>query len=1048
MRFEILGPLTARTGDNAPVVVRSRNERTLLAMLLLRAGQPVHVEHLVEALWPDKPPASHMSNLHTYLSRLRDRLPDVTIGHVNGCYQLPVTPAELDLLEFRDRAAAGRAALDRDDPATAVGHLRYALGQWRGRPLEGTSVAPLEAEIVQLEAERLEAVEERIAAEFAVGARLTSEPAADPADVTRNARPDGPDVTPATVGQLVCELQRLVTEYPLRERLHAHLMTALCQAGRRADALSAYHTARKALITQLGIEPCQQLQRLHQAILRGDGPVLRRPRRRRLPERKQPFPVCQLPPPVTGFVGRGEAIQRICALAAPTATTVPVVVISGQPGVGKSALAVLVAHRIRAEFPDGQLFVQLGGIGGESPDPEGALTHVLHALDAPASAVPRDRAALSAAYRTRLADRRVLVVLDDAADPDQVRALTPGTPGSAVLVTSRSRLSGLTDATRVSLGPLDDAEACQLLTQIVGPAPGAGENRQVGRVAAVCGNVPLALRIAGTRVATRGMRLTTLADRLDDERRRLSELVISDQQVRASLALSVEALSGPAREMFTLLGLVGPVSFSAWTAAALVTRPDTDRVLDELVEAHLLDPVPAESEEPAVGDTRYRRHDLLRVYAEELAAALPDQGRAARLRLLETAVGLADVAARNSPRVLTWSRLATPPQAKVASGPAVRWAAERAAAQPQAWLAAERQLLLSCFAAACIAGADRPAALLAERIAPYLWVGGFWADLDQVRRRGKLAARACGLERVQLLMEFVEGVLHLVRGNLLDAAVSFAAGEAGFRRLGDRHGLACVLSDQAVLHDYQNRAADSERAAWAAVELFRAEGDEVGAMLASPGRSAALRCLGRLGEALDVDRAVVAAARKAGVAPVVLARCLHALALSQLLADRPDRAYAAAEEAVQLMHRTGDRYVLLAALRDLALASASLGRRSEAVGLLERSHRLAVELGDRLWAVGLERDIAVSWIGDGRSNEAVGVLCRCLAAFHETRFRAGQATTLGALARAYEDLGRASAGRAARRGAARLADPGDARTPRLAALVLRLADPVGHPGFE
>src|SRR3569833_1310282 len=245
MRFDILGPLRITLRDGAEAVVRSRHERTLLAVLLMRAGRAVPVADLAEALWPARPPASHLSNLHTYLSRLRTRLPALTIEQVNGGYRVDVGAADLDLLRFTGQITAGRAALAGDRPAEAVQRFRTALALWRGRPLADLSVTALEPEIAQLEIQRLGAVEDCVDAALAV---------ADERDLS----------------QVLAELHRLVAEHPLRERLRGQLMAALSLAGRRADALTAYQAARTTLVEELGIEPGPALQRLHLALLRGD----------------------------------------------------------------------------------------------------------------------------------------------------------------------------------------------------------------------------------------------------------------------------------------------------------------------------------------------------------------------------------------------------------------------------------------------------------------------------------------------------------------------------------------------------------------------------------------------------------------------------------------------------------------------------------------------------------------------------------------------------------------------------------------------------------
>lgn len=1010
MKFGVLGPLRVRTDAGVELVLRSRHQRTVLAALLLQAGAVVPVDRLVAALWPERPPASYASNLQTYVSRLRDR--GVVIEHRGDGYLLRADADEVDALVFQHEVAVGRAALAAGDPGTAVDRFRRALRLWRGRPLADLAVPLLEPDVTRWELEWLGVREDCAEAELSVGGDLAA---------------------------VLADLTTLVAEHPLRERAHGLLMVALCRAGRRAEALAAYQHARDTLVAELGVEPGRPLRELHRAILRGEEPALAAPVPAAGPAAPaaapSPFPVCQLPPAPPGFVGRAASLDQLETLLDPSGGAVPVVAISGQPGVGKSALAVVAAHRIRARFPDGQLFVHLAGASAAPRDPAAVLADVLRALGVPGSAVPQNLSALAAAYRARLADRRVLVVLDDAASPAQIRPLLPGTPGSAVLITSRRRLSGLIDATHLAVAPLTDAETQALLAHVVGTERVAEEPREAARIAAACGNLPLAVRIAGTRVATRSWPLATLADRLDDERRRLDELAAGDQQVRASLALSVQALAPATRDAFGLLGSLGPVSFAGWAVAELLDRPDAERIVDELVEASLL-----EVTRPAGGgEPRYRLHDLLRVYAEELAATRAPAGVMARRRLVGAAAALAATAATRLPRTLTWARLADL-TVEVSPRPAT---VERVAADPAGWLGAELDFLIALLGLAADCGADRAAIDLAERLGPFLWVHGHWAKLRTVQRLARQAAERVGDERTIARTDFIDGVLSFARGDLAGAAEQLARGRARFERIGDRHGLACLLSDQAALHDYQNRVGEAAETARQAMTLFRAEGDSLGAILAAPVLSSALRALGRLDEALEVDQATRAEARELGVAEIVLARCLNALALTRLLRGEAVLAYGAAERAVQLLRAVGDRYVLLAALRHLASAAICLNRRAEAIRLLRESHELAVRLGDRPWATGLARDLAVSWIGDGRAAAAVRVLRDCVRTFEEMQMPSAQAATLRMLARAHDELGDEAAARDARFWADMLTDPRDTRTPAMADIVLRLADAPG-----
>ncbi|NUT48698.1 MAG: AAA family ATPase, partial [Saccharothrix sp.] len=370
----------------------------------MHAGKPVSVNHLVDAIWDGDPPKSYLSNLHTYVSRLRERLPGLRIDHVDGQYLLRVGPGDLDLHVFRAKVDAARLAARRGEHAMAADLYRGALALWRDRPVADLEISALEPEISHGETTRQLVLEDRFEAELAAGRHV----------------------------EVVGELEAAVAEHPTRERLCRQLMLALCGAGRQADALAAYRTTRDALVATLGLEPSPALRRLHQEILRGE-----------LPEPvvepvEAVFPLCQLPPDTADFEGRGAELAQVVAALRADAATVPVVVLTGEPGVGKTALALRVAHRVRGEFPDGQLFADLAGT---SPSPKRArdvLGSLLRALYRKGTAIPEELEDRAAAVRACLADRRVLVVLDDAASAAQVRALLPGTAGCAVLVTSRA----------------------------------------------------------------------------------------------------------------------------------------------------------------------------------------------------------------------------------------------------------------------------------------------------------------------------------------------------------------------------------------------------------------------------------------------------------------------------------------------------------------------------------------------------------------------------------------------------------------------------------
>jgi tetratricopeptide (TPR) repeat protein len=857
--------------------------------------------------------------------------------------------------------------------------------------LAGMSIPLLASDIAHCDLERLDAAEDCADAHLAAGLPVTN---------------------------LLPELRQLIAEHPLRERLHGLLMRALCRAGRRADALLAYQHARDLLVTELGIEPGAALQRLHQAILKGEDDE---------PAPTNAFPVCQLPPAPAGFVGRQQEIGKIAELLQPGAI-VPIVALSGQPGVGKSTAAVVAAHTIRDAFPDGQIFINLAGASAAPRDAAGALADILRSLGVPGPAIPDDLGALSATYRAKLADRRVLVLLDDAADPAQIRPLIPGTGGSAVLVTSRRLLGGLVEARHVHLDPLTDPEAQELLAHMVGAERMARAPAFAARIADACGNLPLALRIAGIRLATRGLTVEALAERLGDERRRLGELMVGDQQVRASIAFSVAALSPRARAAFAALGPVGPRGVASWLVSILVDASNGDAVVEELVEAGLLTPDGAGPD----GEPRYRLHDLLRLYAEDLSSS----DAAERRRIVTAVLWASDIASRNLPRTVTWARTAT----TASPAPLPEGLAERLRAAPGEWLDAELDLLVD-FVLQVADDAD--ALALAERLAPFLWARGSWTRLREVLAVAGRAATRTGNRRALAWADLINGILRLVRGEVAEAAEHFARSLSRYERLGDAHGLACVLSDQAVLYTYQEYLERGLDAAERAREHFAAADDPLGAVIAAPALSAALRGLGRFPEALEVDRRAVAQARVLDAADIVLGRCLNSLTVSELLSGAAARAHDAAAEAVRLLRPTGDRYVYLAALRQLATAAAGLRRRTEAIRLLRESRELATELGDLLGRTSLDRDLAVSRIGDGDPASAASGLERCLAEFERMDIPSGQATTLTMLARAYDELGKGAEARNARRRLGEVRrDPRDLRTPMLTEIMMQLAERV------
>jgi DNA-binding SARP family transcriptional activator/Flp pilus assembly protein TadD len=606
VRFEVLGPVCVRRGGEV-VTVSGTLRRGLLAMLLAQANRPVSVDTLRDNLWGEPPGARDAQRLQLLVHRLRGLLDDPErLSFGPGGYGLRVLPGELDADQFGEllQEASGLAA---HDPHRCAQMIRTALSLWRGTPYQDVDVPYLAGEIQRLSECRLVAVEDLYSAECRGGRH----------------------------GAITGELSSLVHQYPLRERLHGLLMTALYRSGRQADALAAYRQAREILGDELGLEPGPELRALEQRILTGK-PIELTP-----PARPAVVPA-QLPHNVSGFVGREAELSRLDRMLAEGGESVLISAVAGTAGVGKTALAVRWAHRVKARFPDGQLYVDLRGYGPDRPSSPGdVLAGFLRALGMDATAIPQELSERAARFRTLVDQKRLLVVLDNARSADQVRPLVPGTPRSFVVVTSRDSLAGLAardGAQRIDLDRMTTDEAQRLLKELLGDQDGAQE------LIERCARLPLALRIAAERVRERPhRRISELIAELADEQAQLDLLDSGDPHgsVRAVFSASYRHLEPEAARLFRLLGLHPSHDVDAYALTALLGSGDlrtTRQWLETLVRAHLV--------EETTGH-RYHLHDLLRAYAAELSATTDTaiERRKALTRLLDYYVYTASVAA-------------------------------------------------------------------------------------------------------------------------------------------------------------------------------------------------------------------------------------------------------------------------------------------------------------------------------------------------------------------------------------------------------------------
>jgi DNA-binding SARP family transcriptional activator len=616
MEFGLLGPLVVRRGT-VPVPVASRKQRVVLAALLLRAGRPVTMDDLAEALWGCEPPPSARATIQNYVMRLRRILacpgPAVILTQPDG-YLISAGAGDLDVSRFERLLAEARAAARKQSWEAAAARAGEALALWRGEPLaEGGSEFLALREGPWLAEMRLQAVEARIEAELHLGLEA----------------------------EVVAELRHLVVAHPLRERLHAQLMLALHRCGRRAEALAAYQDARRVLVRQLGAEPGNELRELHQRML-SDDPALDvpgDPGQAATPTSARPAMPRELPGAAASFVGRTAELAALTRLlergggAAPGAVVISV--IGGTAGVGKTALAVQWAHSVAGRFPDGQLYVNLRGYDpGQPVLASAALAGFLRALGVPGRDIPVAEDERAARYRSLLAGRRVLVVLDNAASEEQARPLLPGARGCAAVVTSRDALAGLVardGALRLELDLLPPGDAVGLLRALIGARVDA-EPEPAAALAAQCARLPLALRLAAQLGQARpAASLAGLAGELADQQRRLDLLDAGGDPrtaVRAVLSWSYRHLDAATASGFRLLGLHPGPDLDLRAAAALtgLAPGQAARLLGRLAQAHLIQPA-----RPG----RYGMHDLLRAYATEQATCQDSERerRAALTRL-------------------------------------------------------------------------------------------------------------------------------------------------------------------------------------------------------------------------------------------------------------------------------------------------------------------------------------------------------------------------------------------------------------------------------
>jgi DNA-binding SARP family transcriptional activator len=800
LEFCLLGPLDVRCGGTV-VVVPPGKQRAVLAALLLNAGRVVSLDELAEALWDSRPPPSARVTVQNYVMRLRKALGNTGRSRISthpSGYLIHIDADELDVSRFEALLRAARTAAKDGVWEAAAQDAGAALALWQGEPLADVGSEPLAArEVPRLAELRLQALEARMDADLHLGRH----------------------------GEVVAELRHLAGLHPLRERLHALLMLALYRDGRQGEALAAYQHARDVLIDLLGAEPGAELRELHQRMLTAD-PSLRIAAR---PAASRAGPVVpqQLPAPPAHFVGRAAELSaltsRLDRAGADQPTAVMITAIDGAAGVGKTALAVHWAHRVADRFADGQLYVNLRGYDPGQPVPATeALAGFLRALGVAAADIPAETGERAALYRSLLTGRRVLVLLDNAHDTDQVRPLLFATPTAQVLVTSRNELAGLIVADGViplTLDVLTDADALDLIAARIGPARLAPELAAAHELISLCARLPLALAITAARAAARPrFLLSSLAAELRDARTRLDALSTGESatDVRAVFSWSYHRLPDATARMFRLLGLHPGPDITAEAAASLagLGGPEARRLLRELTRGHMLT-------EPASG--RYALHDLLRAYAAEQATAT------------ETVPSIRTTIGRVLDHYLHTAHggalILKPPRPPISlRGSAAGVTPEHLTSyeQAMAWFAAEHHVLLAIVRLAEADGFDLHAWQLPWTTGDYHNRCGHWHEGIASQRTALAAATRLDDQAAQAGALLMLGVLHASLDQADQARAFLVDCLERYRRIGNRSGEARAHQTIGTTFGSQGRYAAAVFHAERALALFQDTGDRAG----------------------------------------------------------------------------------------------------------------------------------------------------------------------------------------------------------------------------
>ena len=924
--LRILGPVDAWLGGTQAHLTGL--QRSLLAMLTLAGGHVVSTRRLAAGLWDTEPPSAP-ARVRAVVADLRRALggTEHVLTRAPG-YRIDPALVTLDSNDFTALTERARAAQTDGEFAEAVRLYDEAMSLWRGPALGGAATGPFVAgQTSRLEASRLHVVEEQASLNLELGM---------------------PHVA-------IAALADVPEQRPPRERTVALLMLAHYRSGHTGDALQVYQRARLAYRDELGLDPGGELTRLHQRILHADPaliatatPVAKTPSTEPAP-RLRP---AQLPPDLGDFTGRDAELDAMLrALDGPAA----MVAVHGRPGIGKSALATRVGHRLRARFPDGQIYADLAGAGPRPADPHDVLAQFLAALGVTGSAIPAGIEARTALYRSVLAEQRVLILLDNAASATQLRPLLPSAVGCSVIITSRTAVAAPLGARGVEVDLFDAAAGSRLVAAIIGADRAAAESDEVDRLVALCGRLPLALRVAAGRLAeSPHWQVATLVERLGDERQRLHELRHGGVDLYATLLMSHRALSARAAEGLRLLGVPPPGDFARWTLAAMLDVADADAapVIDELIRAGLLDYCGRDQ----TGEARYRLHDLIRSFAVELA----DRGGAAQARQAEQRLFGAWLAAVET----AGAGLPCRPVATLPGPEPVRPVVGHAIHDAITWFESERVGLRTVVAQAARGGSG------------YAY---------------RIAAAA---------VKFAE-----LRGHYDDGRVLCQAGLSAATISGDRSAAAYMRCELATVDRYQDRFGDARRGYEQARAAFIEAGDTVGATIADAGMAVVLRFTGDVPASIALSETVIEGFTKLGD-ELRAAQARHSVAVAYCDGREWDLAARMLRRALPVLEAAGDRETRCRALGVLGFVHLRCGEYDSAREHLEQSVAMSGELGMLVDAAYARATLSQLHAALGRTEQAHETMQISLRMVRAIGDRSGESRMLIQLAELYAAQGR------------------------------------------